>query len=90
MTLEQFRSDKQLVSWFAAVAATAQFGQLLEALRDSHPKNFRARGEHLGDNAHYKLGRIDGYDEFENNLLSAMQQRLVTELVAAAYQPEDS
>jgi hypothetical protein len=44
---------------------------LREALRESHPKNFRSQGQHIGDNAHYKLGRIDGYDEYENNLVTA-------------------
>lgn len=71
MTLDEFRSDKQLVGWCKALFQTSQWQLLREALRESHPKNFRAQGQHIGDNAHYKLGRIDGYDEFENNLISA-------------------
>jgi hypothetical protein len=71
MTLDQFRSDKQLVSWCQQLFQTPNWQRLRDALRESHPKNFRAQGQHIGDNAHYKLGRIDGYDEFENNLISA-------------------
>jgi hypothetical protein len=84
MTLDQFRSDKQLVSWCAALFQTSQWQVLREALRESHPKNFRAQGQHIGDNAHYKLGRIDGYDEFENNLISAGTPNIFTEPVIAS------
>lgn len=71
MTLDEFRSDKQLVRWCQNLFQTPQWLLLRDALRESHPKNFRAQGQHIGDNAHYKLGRIDGYDEFENNLIAA-------------------
>lgn len=89
MTLDQFRADKQLVSWWAAVSETSQWQLLREALRESHPKNFRAQGQHIGDNAHYKLGRIDGYDEFDNNLASAGHPSTIVETVlASTFKPD--
>lgn len=66
--LDLFRRNPDLVDYANKLVATAKFKLLMEALRDAHPKNFRQAGEHIGDNAHYKLGRIDGYDEFENNI----------------------
>lgn len=71
MNLSQFRQNPELVAYAAKLIAQPRFQALLAALREQHPKNFRGLGEHIGDNAHYKLGRIDGYDEFDNNLMSA-------------------
>lgn len=84
MTLDEFRSDKQLVAQAAALLQASWFQQLLEALRESHPKNFRAQGDHVGDNAHHKLGRIYGYDEFESNLLSAAKHNPIVETPLAS------
>lgn len=89
MTLDEFRSDKQLVSWWAAVSQTSQWQLLREALREGHPKNFRQQGQHIGDNAHYKLGRIDGYDEFDNNLTEASVQKTLVDIVlASTFKPD--
>ena len=89
MTLDQFRSDKQLVGWCQAPFQTSQWQVLREALRESHPKNFRAQGQHIGDNAHYKLGRIDGYDEFENNLITAgIFASLTDQTISSTFKPD--
>ncbi len=90
MNLEQFRSDKALVGWCQNLFSTEQWKLLREALRESHPKNFRSQGQHIGDNAHYKLGRIDGYDEFENNLVTAaVPETLPAHLLASTFSKPD-
>jgi hypothetical protein len=85
MNLEQFRKNKQLVGWAKSLFATENFKLLIEALCDSHPKNYRVKGEHIGDNAHYKLGRIDGYDEFHNNLDSAAIPEIAPENISSTF-----
>ncbi len=90
MTLDQFRTNKELVNWCQALFATDQWKLLKEALRESHPKNYRSQGQHIGDNAHYKLGRIDGYDEYENNLISAaIMDILPTQLLESKFSKPD-
>ena len=93
MTLKQFRSQPALVEYASKLISNPKFQLLMEALREEHPKNYRAKGEHIGDNAHHKLGRIEGYDEYESNmLLAAVADTPVSQEIEASFsipeQPE--
>lgn len=72
MTLDEFRSDEDLVSWAAKLYSSQRFRVLMEAISESHPKNYRADKPGLPESDHsLKLGRIYGYDECLNNLATA-------------------
>ena len=72
MTLQEFRSRPDLVEYANSIFSQKKFKLLVEALNDSHPKNFRSTRAGLPESDHaLLLGRIFGYDECINTLLSA-------------------
>jgi hypothetical protein len=71
MRLDQFRQSEEMVTYAAKLLASAKFKVLLEMLQDEHPKNYRQRGQEIGDSASYTLGRINGYDELIDNIKAA-------------------
>lgn len=84
MTLKEFRSNKDLVEYAQAIFNQKKFKLLLEALAEAHPKNFRFTRPGLPESDHaLLLGRIFGYDECINTLLSAatMEDNVIQPLV---------
>ena len=72
MTLEQFRSNPALVGFASSLFASDSFKVLLQAMEEEHPRHFRTLAKGLPESDHaITLGRIWGYDEFRNTLMSA-------------------
>lgn len=91
MNLKEFRSNPSLVEYASKLFSNSKFQLLLEALRVEHPKNYRAQHGHVGDNAHHKLGRIEGYDEYETNMLmAAVAETPMAEQLQASFQPPET
>jgi len=70
MKLSEFRSNPDLVTYAAKLFAQPKFKALLEMLREEHPKNYVSPVV-TEESASHKLGRIEGYDMFDANLLAA-------------------
>jgi len=90
MTLKEYRSNPALVEYAAGLLASKKFRELLETIRAEHPKNYRilARGQPESDHALF-LGRILGFDEFDNNLMAAaVPEAPASEPIQATFAPE--
>lgn len=90
MTLKQFRSTPSLVEYASKTLNNPKFRVLLEVLREEHPKNYRTEKDLREESANKKLGRIEGYDEYEANLLSAAVPEVVIDTdVPATFAPPE-
>lgn len=90
MTLKEFRTQPALVEFAARTLNNPKFKMLLEVLREEHPKNYRDSKDIREESANKKLGRIEGYDEYEANLLASgvPEIELSAELEATFQPPE--
>ena len=70
MKLDDFRSNPDLVGYAAKLLASPKFKALLEMLREEHPKNYVSPVV-TEESASHKLGRIEGYDMYESNLMAS-------------------
>lgn len=72
MTLKEFRNSTTLVAYAKSIFEQENFKLLLEAVRNEHPKNYRPSTRGLLESDHaINLGRVYGFDEFDNTLMSA-------------------
>jgi hypothetical protein len=90
MNLKDFRSQPALVEYAAKTLSNPKFKVLLEVMREEHPKNYRNEKDLREESANKKLGRIEGYDEFEANLLAAAVPEMAShEEPEATFQPPE-
>jgi hypothetical protein len=89
MTLKEYRSNPALVQYAQGLFASKKFQQLLEAVRNEHPKNYRTNVRGLPESDHaINLGRVYGFDEFDNTLMStAMPEIPENQTLEATFPP---
>lgn len=86
MTLKEWRANPQLVSWAQKVFGGAEWRALNEIMQNvEHVRLYDTPGlEPL-----QKLGRIEGWDLYNSNLLSAASGMFAQELGPPTFEPDD-